>query len=389
MSKAVSAERKLGALIARKTHRGPRWTVVELHDGSTRVLPTLSYHIDKKKRTKALPPYTNWGARSAASDAQTYGNTQQGDCVIASALHRVGGWTGNETGTPAMSSDSEALQTYAKICGRGDPGCVITDVLDVAVSTGLPLGGVMHKISGYVAVDWTNKEELQTALAIFGPSVNIGFNLPAAYYDNAAASGFLWDVLSSAQMADIVGGHDVMFGDYGSSGVLLRTWGMIGTLTYAALAQPGLVTECYCSLSPDWTSLGGVAPNGLNVATLTADLTLLGQGTTPPTPGPVTPPTPADGVLIVDPATQTITLPAGWTLARFAAELGRVLVLSEYEYAVIQAIRDGSLNPVVLAEFFAFVLQLLPIIIPLFKYGGSSARIDARRLAAAAIPGAK
>ena len=43
--------------------------------------------------------------------------------------------------------------------------------------------------------------------------------------------------------------------------------------------------------------------------------------------------------------------------------------LTDDEIAFVEAIRHGSINPANLAALFAFMLQLLPIIIPLFTGG--------------------
>ena len=313
MATAIRADRKLGAILAKKTHRGGRFTVVELADGGWRIMPTLSHHLRTSQKRGALPPSTNWASKCAASTAQPDGNTQQGDCVIASIMHRIGGWTGNESGTPAVGNDDESLQTYAEVCGPGDQGCVITDVLDAAKTRGIPVGGKVFKITDYAALDWTNQTEIQTCLVDFGPSCHIGFNLPARWYDNAPSSGFIWDALSPADANDIVGGHDVCFLDYDAQGVVIATWGMTGRITWKGLGQPGIVTEAYCNLSPDWTAVGGVTPNGIDTVTLAADLALLAQGQIPPLPGPVTPPTPGTGLLTIDPVCRRLSRcrPAG------------------------------------------------------------------------------
>lgn len=307
--------KKLGAILAKKVHRGPRWTCTELVDGRLKWSPTLTFHMDAKKRTKAPPTNVDWSPKCTASTANTDGNSEEGDCVIASLSHRIGGWTGNELGIAAQSTDAEALTTYARVCGPGDQGCVITDVLDYATANGIPIGGVIHRLTGYVSVDMTSKSEVQTAIAVFGPAVHIGFSLPRKWYDNANSSGFVWDSLSDRDAQDVVGGHDVCMLGYTPQGVIIATWGLSGIITWAGLGQQGIVTECYCNLSPDWTAVGGASPNGLSIATLTADLALLGQGTLPPLPGPGPTPPPSAGVLLIDTATQTVTLPPGWTLA--------------------------------------------------------------------------
>jgi hypothetical protein len=203
----------------------------------------------------------------------------------------VGIWTGNETGTPALAVDSEVLNSYHKICGPGDNGCNISAVLDYFKSNGLTVAGQTHKIDGYCAVDGTSKLELQTALALFG-SLTLGLNLPGSWANNAKP-GFVWDVTSDRS----VGGHDICACGYNEQGVQVCTWGMVGTVTWGAMADKNIVEEIYTQLSPDWYAKAALSPLGIDAATLAADLAKLGGGTVPPLPDPTppvppTPPTP-------------------------------------------------------------------------------------------------
>jgi hypothetical protein len=291
---ATVAGKKLGRIKPKAIYDTPQFKILVLYDGRTKVVPKLGHYRTAPHKAKAAVVTTNWLAKMTAAVAEFYDNQNVGDCVIASILKVFGGWTGNELGTPALSSDAEANQTYVTICGPGDQGCVITDVLDYAKSTGVPVGGAVHKIQGYVAIDNTNQEEVQAAVSTFGPAVKLGINLPQAWYDAATGSGFKWDVTSSPS----IGGHDVDGIDVNAAGLVFGTWAMWGSMTWAALADKAIVEEAYCLLGPDWDSLAGIAPNGINAAALAADLALLGQGVLPipgvgPTPvvPPVVPPT--------------------------------------------------------------------------------------------------
>lgn len=102
----------------------------------------------------AVPPLPiDYYTKAMPSIARMYLNDTYGDCVIASAYHQVGVWTGNESGTPVVGTDNEVQSMYHTICGPGDNGCVIEDVLKYARDRGLPFNGVVHKIDGYVEVD--------------------------------------------------------------------------------------------------------------------------------------------------------------------------------------------------------------------------------------------
>ncbi len=226
------------------------------------------------------PPSVDYTAKAMASLSRMYLNDQYGDCVIAGKYHSVGVWSGNDAGAPAVGDDSEVLSAYHTICGPGDDGCIITNVLDYMRANGLSLSGVSHKIDGYVNCDWTNKLLVQAAIYLFG-TVTIGLNLPQAW-----ESAGVWDVTNT----QIVGGHDVTCVGYNSQGVQISSWGRIYTITWAAFTSTKWLEECYVLLAPDWYGSDKLAPSGVDVATLQADLQKISGGTVPPIDPPPPPP---------------------------------------------------------------------------------------------------
>jgi hypothetical protein len=242
--------------------------------------------LDKYFTPTTPPPQTNYRAKAAYSIGRMYLNDQYGDCVIAGKAHALGVWSANDTdsGGLILATDQEVLDQYHGICGPGDNGCVITDVLDVMRSKGFVAGGKTYKIDGYVSCDWTNKLLVQTAQYIFGAS-SIGINLPEAWTQNS-----VWDVTSTR----IVGGHDVTPIDWDDNGVYVASWGRIYQITWAAFTSKKWIDEYYVILSPTWYNNDKMAPSGINAAALKADLAKLGSGIIPPIdPGPV-PPVPPD-----------------------------------------------------------------------------------------------
>lgn len=236
---------------------------------------------------RGVPPASvDFSAKALNALSRMYLNDQYGDCVIAGKYHQVGIWTGNESGAPVLGTDGEVLSSYHTICGPGDNGCNISEVLDYFRSNGLTVNGQKHKIDGYCAVDGSNELEVQTALYLFG-SLTLGLNLPGSWANNAKP-GFVWDVTHDRT----VGGHDVCACGYNAQGVQICTWGMIGTITWAAMADKNIVEEIYTQLAPDWYAKASVSPLGIDAATLKADLAKLGGGTIPPLPDPVPPPDP-------------------------------------------------------------------------------------------------
>jgi hypothetical protein len=246
--------------------------------------------------------------------ADTDGNTQEGDCVIASKLHILGSWTGNELGTPLRCTDAEALTIYHQLCGGGDNGCVITDVLDQMKAGAFVVGGQPHKIDGYCAVNLADQNEVKVCTEVFGGGISLGLNLPGSWANSVQGNGFIWDNATDGS----VGGHDVPIIDYNAQGVQIATWGYWGTITWAALANAAICEEAWQMLGPDWYNHANLAPNGISADTLRADLALLTGGQTPPLPGPApvppgpTPiPTPSGNVLQLATDLSAGTYPVG------------------------------------------------------------------------------
>jgi len=238
--------------------------------------------------TTPLPATLDYYTKALASLAHMYLNDTYGDCVIAGKAHSLGVWSGNDSdsGGVVLATDKEIYSQYQSICGPGDNGCVITDVLDAMKSKGFIAGGKSYPIDGYVSVDWTNRNEVMVALYLFG-ALTIGINLPEAWTEGG--DGSTWDVTNTG----IVGGHDVTCVGYDANGVWIATWGGKRLITWAAFTSRQWIEECYAPLAPLWYGNDKLAPCGVDAAALAADLAALGGGLIPPidpTPVPVVPP---------------------------------------------------------------------------------------------------
>ncbi len=250
-------------------------------------VPRLASYLDFGAMAAPPPDVCDYYTKAGSSLGRMYLNDQYGDCVIAGKYHTVGVWSGNDSASTIVGTDAEVYQSYQAICGPGDNGCVITSVLDAMRSSGLPFGGVRHTIDGYVAVDWTNKDMVKAALFIFG-NLTLGINLPQAW-----TSSSIWDVTTSG----IVGGHDVAAVGYRADGVIISSWGKLYVITWAAFTSRKWLEECYVLLGPDWYGNDKVAPSGIDVVTLKADLAKIAAGAIPgvdpgPGPSPIPSPTP-------------------------------------------------------------------------------------------------
>jgi hypothetical protein len=247
--------------------------------------PALRHYLRWGYTLPTLP--VDWTAKATAALARMYLNDALGCCVVSDAYHRVGLWTGNATGTAVQGTDAEVEATYRVWNpGRQDNGCVITDVLDYCRDHGITVGGVNHKIDGYVKIDWTNWDEWLVAVFLFG-AMPLGINLPDAWTQND-----VWDVTNTP----VVGGHDVAAVAVPTAdGALVSSWGRLYRLTRAAATSRAWVEEAYAPLSPDWYANATRAPNLIDAAALKADLAAFGHGTIPDVgpAGPNPPPNPA------------------------------------------------------------------------------------------------
>ena len=149
-------------------------------------------------------------------------------------------------------------------------------VLNFARNHGLFADG-SGKIAGYVAVDATNATEVKTAIWLFG-NVYFGVELPNDWVDPFPKSnGFVWDLTGAPNPEN---GHCFIGGGYDGRGVIIDTWGMVGTLTWAACARYAAKAcqgELYTILSPDWIAKASDrAPSGFDMVSLEADLSAIG-----------------------------------------------------------------------------------------------------------------
>lgn len=241
------------------------------------------------------PASKSWVNDAAkASLKQMYGNDQWGDCVIASVGHGVGVSSANESGTAVVGTTNEIVSEYHRICGAGDNGCVIADVKNTMMTGGVSVGGKRRKIDGYASIPPANKLAVQTAILIAGGGVNIGFNVPAEWMGSATYDGAIWDV---PRRFNFIGGHDVRAVGYDERGVQFSTWGIVVTMTWAAMADSRIVDEMYVELEQDWNT-DGTAPSGIDTAGLVAALAAFKAGKVPdwnpvsPPPVPPAPPSP-------------------------------------------------------------------------------------------------
>jgi len=241
----------------------------------------------------APPTALDWTKSASAVLADVYGNDSMGDCVIAALFHLLGVWTGN-AGAAFHATLAEIIAMYSAIGNYvpGDPstdnGCDMTTALNWIVAHGFPNG---DKPLGWVRIDATNKTEVQQAIYLF-EGIDFGVGLPDKWISPfPSANGFTWDVAGDA---DPNNGHSFMAAGYDTSGVTIDTWGLLGKLTYAAIAKYAVASsggELDILLSADMIAKAAQkAPNGFDWQSLVADFDSMGG--TVPVPAPPAPPAP-------------------------------------------------------------------------------------------------
>jgi hypothetical protein len=224
--------------------------------------------------TGVLPPfpdYVNWGAHARANWGMA-GNDSLGDCTCAAACHAIQAWTAN-TGTEETIPDNAVLAAYSAITGwspnipDSDNGAVELDVLNYWRQNGI--GG--HKIGAFVATEPHNRDHVKAAVNLFG-GLYIGIALPVS-----AQTQRVWSVppggFVGANAPGSWGGHAVFVVGYDSQGLKCITWGRQQRMTWGF--WDGVCDEAYALLSDLWVTPGHVAPSGLDLASLQADLALL------------------------------------------------------------------------------------------------------------------
>ncbi len=284
--------------------------------------PRIADYLDRVA-LPAPPTSTNYRATPDVALSAMYLNDSLGDCVIAARYHRIGQLTALVNNakcfvatTPEILADYERVGGYVAGNEATDQGCDMVTNNNDAVSHGYADGS---KDLGWLVVDGTNRTLMEQVIYLFEGSVDLGIEIPDAWINPFPSSnGFVWDV---AGPGDPQNGHCVEVLDYDTTGIIIATWGLWGTITWAAAAKylsRFAYGETYLHLNPDQIAKAATAtPNGVAWEALIADFDSMGghvPSPTPPTPVPV-PPAP-----VPHPVTEpTLAQVEGWLATEFTA----------------------------------------------------------------------
>lgn len=329
-------------------------TTVKLGRNRPKGRPKLWLHdyLKTTKTTPTPPASYSYTAKAMTALSDLYLNDQLGDCVIAGGYHLLGISTGN-AGDLFVATNTQITNDYSAIGGYvpGDPGtdngCDEQTAMDYWTKTGFQNG---DKLTGWMGVDATKPNMLRIACYLFENNY-FGVELPDGWLNPMPqASGFVWDVAGSPDQNN---GHCIAGGAYTAEGIQIDTWGMLGIVTYAALAKYMISDaggESYVWVNADMlVKAQQKTPLGIDWSTLISDFNTEFGGDipvppappvpVPPTPTPVPPvpipptpvpptptppgptPTPAPATAVwIDKPSLTIFLPLGWTAKHGTAQ---------------------------------------------------------------------
>jgi hypothetical protein len=226
------------------------------------------------------PPSVDYSVWAPNFLAEVLGNDTLGDCLSAGAF-RIGATLLGGSGQKIPFTVQDVINFYSASCGYvpGDPstdqGGDEETVLRYWQETGLLPG--QHKIAGFLGVDGTVAEQVRQAIWRFENSY-FGVELPDAWINPfPSAPGFVWDVAGDGNPDN---GHCFCGIGYDNVGVQIDSWGMIGTITWAAVAKYATRAahgDLYTVLGQDAVNVvSGKNPLGFSWTAMVADFDALG-----------------------------------------------------------------------------------------------------------------
>lgn len=224
------------------------------------------------------PPHSiDYAKHGGPSLRQVLLNDHLGDCTAAGVFHIQGLLEGNR-GFQHTWTDHAVERFYSWTTGYNprdpstDQGGDEVTVLNFWKQHGLLADG-SHKIAGYVAVNPSNIQEIQTAMWLF-ENLYFGVAMPDEWIEPFPdGDGFIWDISGEPNPNN---GHCFVGIGYDLTGVTIDTWGMFGKLTYRAISnyvRSNEGGELWSIVSHDAIDKAtGKAPNGFDESQLLADL---------------------------------------------------------------------------------------------------------------------
>lgn len=236
-------------------------------DRRTLRLRSYLHYYDAIEQVQAPPPARDW-SRLLNGSIGWYANDRIGTCTVAATAHLRRAWT-SQHGADAGPTEEDVIAAYRAVSGYDpadpstDRGAAMRDVLKLWRSVGI--GG--HKIGAFARVWAVETDYVRAAINLFG-GLYVGASIPLELVSRDVE---VWDVTStSGPRVD----HAMAAVAYDRSGLTLLTWGQRQRVTWDWFTSD--VDECYAVFSDDWVSGAALAPNGIDIETLRADLARIG-----------------------------------------------------------------------------------------------------------------
>lgn len=233
--------------------------------------------------TGAPPARSRFWEPRAPFPLNTYGNTEIGDCTIASQAQEALRHERIEQRRTTEIPESEIRRVYfamtERLYGGGDTGAYETDALNNWRDPALTFKdakGRANTIDAYLRLNISDQDELRWALSIAGAhGIKACINLPWAFASIAPPAP--WDIpegqpLTGDWMPGSWGGHSMFWRDYDAVGPwMVHTWGMPDQqITWKAVAayadEAHLVIDSY----DYWRSKKPAAIKGLDLHAIRA-----------------------------------------------------------------------------------------------------------------------
>ena len=232
-----------------------------------------SFPIAKAINLSMLPPAPmpfDWAkgnlALNEAGLENVLNNDKYGDCTCAGVAHIIDQALAKSGNPYSPVTPAQVLYAYSQVTdpafnpstGANDNGADETAVLNWWRDHGFLADG-SHKILGHATVDQSNIS-LITSCAWLFENLYLGMALPDAWVKPGPdASGFVWGVEGDPNPDN---GHCVIAYGYNRVGLFINSWGLFGTLTWAAVAK-------YCA-PPDGELHVVLTEDSINRASLKA-----------------------------------------------------------------------------------------------------------------------
>lgn len=230
-------------------------------------------------------------------------NDRDGVCVSSEEAFAKAWWS-VYCGLPETFATSAEVRAFAAKYGWLD-GATLTEVMDVMVSTGMPIGGTLYKDGGYLGVDYSNELILQSAI---DPTDGTGGPVKIAIDANALPPGAGnqqgWYATKGGNYPNT--DHCVSLGGYGRADFLFDQ--------LKVPLPPGLSPSTPAYHLYTWKTIGVVTHDwlmGTCVEAWVRQPTTAGQTPTPTPPVPPVPPSPPSPPVPPNPQpVQVVNIPA-------------------------------------------------------------------------------